>query len=215
MKKVIVIGAGGHAHVIVDILQRVKKKGTQTQPIGFLDDNQDLHGKEICGLPVLGNINGLSRISHDAIIIAIGDNHTRMDLYNRLKNKGEEILTAVHPSTVIASDVTIGSGSMICAGVVINPRSVIGNNVILNTGCTIDHHNHMGDHVHIAPGVHTGGNVKVGNGTLIGIGATVISECKIGDWSIVGAGAVVHRDIPNRVLAVGVPARVIRSVKAE
>lgn len=210
MKKVIIIGAGGHAQVTADILQRVKKK-YKIQLVGFLDDNQDLHGKEIFDLTVLGNIDKLSNISHESLIIAIGDNHTRMNFYKPLKTRGEEIVTAIHPSAVIAPNVTIGQGSMICAGVVITPGCVIGNNVILNTGCTIDHHNQIADHAHIGPGVHTGGNVSVGKGTLVGIGATVAPGCTIGDWSIVGAGAVVvQKSFPDRALLVGVPAKIAR-----
>jgi acetyltransferase-like isoleucine patch superfamily enzyme len=97
----------------------------------------------------------------------------------------------------------------------VNPSSAIGENVILNTGCTIDHHNHLGDHVHIAPGVSLGGEVTIGKGTLVGIGATVIPRCSIGEWSIVGAGSLVTRSLPNHALAVGVPARIIRKLDKE
>ena len=102
---------------------------------------------------------------------------------------------------------------MICAGVVVNPGSAIGANVILNTGCTVDHHNRIEDHAHIAPGVHMGGDVHIGEGALVGIGATVMPQRRVGAWSVVGAGALVHADIPDHVIAVGSPARVIHRLK--
>ncbi len=96
---------------------------------------------------------------------------------------------------------------MVCAGAVINPGTTLGNNVILNTGCTVDHHNQIGDHVHIAPGAHLGGEVAIEDGVLVGIGATVMPRCRVGAWSVVGAAALVHRDLPGGVTAIGVPAK--------
>jgi len=210
MTRVLIIGAGGHAQVVADILLRMRESGTDLMPIGYLDDDPSLIGRNLLGSSVLGNIASLSETAHDAVIVAIGDNKVRQRLFLSLQAQGEQFAVAQHPRAVIAPDVTIGPGSMICAGVVINPGSVIGANVILNTGCTVDHHNHIGDHVHIAPGVHLGGQVHIGEGTLIGIGATVMPQRKVGAWSVVGAGALVHTDLPDHVVAVGTPAKIIR-----
>jgi len=211
--RILIVGAGGHAQVIADILLKMKDIDKKLMPIGFLDDCQALHGKNFLGLPVLGPLLSSSSIEHEAIIVAIGDNGIRKRLFEEYQLKGERFFTACHPSSVLASQVSLGTGSMICAGTVVNPSSVVGANVILNTGCTIDHHNNIGDHVHIAPGVSLGGAVMIGEGTLVGIGATVMPQCRIGEWSIVGAGSVVNRSLPNHVLAVGIPARVIRKLE--
>lgn len=205
--KVLVLGAGGHAQVVVDALQCAHRAGGTAIPIGYVDDALHLQGQIKLWLPVLGTLSQIDTISHDAIIVAIGGNLTRQRLYEELKQRGERFAVAVHPSSTIASDVQIGSGSVICAGVVINPGSHIGENVILNTGCTIDHHNFIGDHVHIAPGVHLGGDVMIGVGTLIGIGAIVMPQRQVGKWSIVGAGAMVANDVPARTTAIGIPAK--------
>lgn len=210
--RVLILGAGGHAQVVVDILLRMQEADTGITPIGYLDDNPALTGQRLLDLPVLGTIAHLSTIPHDAVVAAIGDNATRQRLFEMLQKRGERFVVARHPSAVIAPDVRIGPGSMICAGVVINPGSVIGANVILNTGCTVDHHNRIGNHVHIAPGVHLGGDVSIGEGTLVGIGATVMPQRRVGDWSVVSAGALVHSDLTDRVVAAGAPARVIRSL---
>jgi sugar O-acyltransferase (sialic acid O-acetyltransferase NeuD family) len=206
---VLIIRAGGHAQVVADILLRTGEQDISIQPIGYLDDNPALQGQRFLGLTVLGAIANLSAIAHDAVIVAIGDNRSRQQVYEKLQNQNERFAVARHPSAVIAPDVQLGPGSMICAGVIVNPASLIGANVILNTGCTIDHHNFIGSHAHIAPGVHLGGEVTIGEGALIGIGATVMPRCRVGAWSVVGAGAVVNRDLPDGVTAMGVPAKVI------
>jgi sugar O-acyltransferase (sialic acid O-acetyltransferase NeuD family) len=209
--RVLVIGAGGHGQVIADAIQSARRAGGQFELIGFLDDSRALHGKKFLGADVLGPVTSVADIPHDAIVVAIGDNRTRRDVYCGLKASGEYLITVRHPNSTVAEGVEIGSGSMICAGVVVNTGSVIGENVILNTGCTVDHHNTIGGHVHLAPGVHTGGEVIVGEGTLVGIGASVLPRCHIGSWSTVGGGAVVIRNLPDSVTAIGVPATVVQS----
>lgn len=205
-----ILGAGGHAQVVADILLRAHEAGADCQPIGFLDDDPTLIGTTIVGLPVLGTIIQLDEFDHDALIVAIGDNRTRARLFESVRARGKLVVNAIHPAAVLAPDVRLGEGVMICAGVVVNTCTVIGDNVILNTGCTVDHHNHIGSHAHIAPGVHLGGDVTIGEGTLVGIGASVIPQRTVGEWSVIGAGSVVTKDIPAYVTAVGAPARVIR-----
>jgi len=207
MVRVPILGAGGHAQVVADILLQARAAGASAHPIGFLDDDPALAGTAIMGLPVLGTIAQLDEFDHDAVIVAIGDNRTRAHLFESVQAQGEQIVNAIHPAAVLAPDVRLGEGVMICAGVVVNTGTVIGDNVILNTGCTVDHHNHIGNHVHIAPGVHLGGDVTIGEGTLVGIGASVIPQRTVGAWSVIGAGSVVTKDIPAQATAVGVPAQ--------
>ena len=210
MQRVLILGAGGHAQVVADILMRAHEAGANCKPVGFLDDNPSLASTAIMGLPVLGTIAQLDKFDHDALIVAIGDNRTRARLFESVRARGKPIVNAIHPAAVLAPDVRLGEGVMICAGVVVNTGTVIGDDVILNTGCTVDHHNHIGNHAHIAPGVHLGGDVTIGEGTLIGIGATVIPQRTVGAWSVIGAGSVVTKDVPTDATAAGMPARVIQ-----
>lgn len=207
MRGALILGAGGHAQVVADILLCANAAGSPVRPIGFLDDDPSLQGQQFLGLSVLGVIDQHVRIGHDLVIIGIGDNRTRRRLFEEFSARGEQFAIARHPSAIIASDVLIGSGSVICAGVVVNTGSVIGMNTILNTACTIDHHNRIGDHVHVAPGTHLGGEVRVGEGALIGIGATILPRCSVGAWSVVGGGACVVGAVPSGVIVTGVPAR--------
>jgi sugar O-acyltransferase (sialic acid O-acetyltransferase NeuD family) len=210
--RIVIIGAGQHSQVMADILLRMQENGESLDLAGYLDDDPLLTGLDILGFPVLGGTDDLIAVEHDAIIAAIGDNHTRSRMFDRFLESGERFFVAKHPRAIIAPDVRLGEGSMVCAGVVVNTGTIIGRNVILNTGCTVDHHSQIGCHVHIAPGVHIAGEVTVGEGALIGIGATVMPGRRIGAWSVVGAGALVHEDIPDRVVALGVPAKVRRSL---
>lgn len=207
---VLILGAGGHALVVADILLRMQEAGHPVNPIGYLDDNPQLVGQHLLGLPVLGLLSSLPTFPHDAVVVALGDNQTRQRIFTALQAQDERFVVACHPRSVVAPDVRIGPGTMICAGAVVNPGSVIGANVILNTGCSVDHHNIIADHSHIAPGVHLGGNVRIGAGSLVGIGATVVPQRSIGDGCLIAAGSVVTKNIPDHALAAGVPARVLR-----
>lgn len=205
--RVMILGAGGDAQVIADAVQRACEAGAAWEVVGFLDDNPALAGQMRLGLPILGSISTLAQYRHDGCVIRIGDKRLRQRLFDQLRAQGEQIVTIIHPRAVIAPDVTVGAGAVIFVGVVVNAGSTIGENVVLNTGCTVDHHNFIADHAHIAPGVHLDGDVRIGEGAFVGIGATVMPQRRVGVWSIIGAGALVHRDVPDCVTAIGVPAR--------
>ena len=204
---ILIIGAGGHAQVVADILLRSCELGDSCTLLGFLDDDPELVGREILGIPVVGAISEFLDLDHDAALVAIGDNRRRAEIFDHLVERDNLMAVAIHPAAVVAPDVILGKGVMICAGVVVNTGAVVGDDVILNTSCTVDHHCRIGAHSHIAPGAHLGGNVNVGEGALVGIGASVIPHCSVGDWAVVGAGAVVTRSFPAHATVVGVPAK--------
>jgi sugar O-acyltransferase (sialic acid O-acetyltransferase NeuD family) len=209
--RVVIVGCGGHGQVVADVLLCAARAGSDLKLIGFVDDDPAQAGLRLLGVPVLGRIEDLSQVPHEAVVVAIGDNPTRRAIFNMLSSRNERFLIARHPAAVVADSASIGPGTMICAGAIVNPYSSIGANVILNTGCTIDHHNQIGDHVHIAPGVHTGGTVTIKDDSLVGIGATIMPGLKIGVRSTVGAGALVDQDVPSGATVVGVPARALRA----
>jgi sugar O-acyltransferase (sialic acid O-acetyltransferase NeuD family) len=207
----IIWGASGHARVVSDI---VRLNGVY-QIAGFLDDDPDQRGVTFCGAPIVGGREQLGGLRHGGIadlIVAVGDCRARVHLAQIGHAHGFKLATAVHPSAVIAGDVRIGDGTVVAAGAVVNPSSRIGDNVIINTCASVDHECTLEEGVHIAPGAHLAGRVTVGNGTWVGIGAVVRQGVRIGRGCIIGAGAVVLNDVPDGVVAYGVPARIVREV---
>lgn len=206
-------GTSGHALVVADI---VRLMGFEIA--GFLDDfilpsRQGM----IHGLPHLGgkdNVQALIEVGINKVVLAFGHCNARLNLSAIARDVGLDLVTAIHPKAVIASDVLVGDGSVIVAGAVINPGTQICENAIINTCASVDHECLIGDGAHIGPGAHLGGRVIVERAAWVGIGATIKDRVRIGANSIVGAGAVVLNDVPKDSVVFGVPARVVRPVKS-
>lgn len=204
-EKIIIIGAGGHAKVIIDIFMT----SSDYQIAGLIDPHHI--GKKILGVPVIGDDSDLETIYGKGIktvFVAIGDNQKREKIVNYAKKIGFSLANAISCHSCISSTVNLGAGIAIMAGVVINPDSYIGDNAIINTGCTVDHDCVVSKNVHIAPGCSIAGNVKIGEGSLIGIGTKIIPNISIGSSTIIGAGSVILDDIPGGCTAFGIPAKV-------
>ncbi len=183
-------GAGGHAKVIIDILNASSKKITK-----IFDDNEiitNLHG--ICvSLPDF--------FDDDEFIISIGNNHIRKLVSKKMQHAKFGI--AIHPSAIISPYAEIGEGSVIMQGAIIQSAAKIGRHCIINTGASVGHDCTIGDFVHISPKVALCGNVTVGEGTHIGVGSSIVPGINIGSWSLVYAGSVVTRNLPDRCVAGG------------
>lgn len=202
-KKVVIIGAGGHAKVIADIIQK-----SQDIVLGFLDDNLEKGKKVICDYEVLGTVEECLQLKEQdeniEFIIAIGNNLIRKQIANKYQLK---YYTATHPSTQIGIDVEIQEGTVVMANACINSSAKIGKHCIINTGAIIEHDNIIDNYVHISPNASLAGTVKVGENTHIGIGAVVKNNIEICSNVIIGAGAVVVKNIIEEGTYVGVPAK--------
>ena len=198
----VIIGASGHGKVVADIAMKMNK----WKNIAFLDDNRSL--KTIMGIPVIGNTaSAVEHQKHSDFFVAVGNNSTRERIQEGLLAQGAAIVSLVHPSAVIGTDVNVGIGTAIMAGVVINSSSVVGNGCIINSNSGLDHDNHLEDYVHISPRTHLGGTVKVVKGSWLGIGSVVSNNINICSGCKIGAGAVVVKDITEAGTYVGVPVR--------
>jgi sugar O-acyltransferase (sialic acid O-acetyltransferase NeuD family) len=207
--KVVIIGAGGHGRVVLDIL---RQEGAH-EVSGFVDSNPGLQGRWVDGVEVLGPPQALAGVKSMGIagaIVAVGDSAARRMLFETARRSGLELINAVHPSANLAGNAVLGRGVVVAAGALVCAHCRIGDAAILNTGCIIDHETVVGPACHICPGARIAGRVSIGAGAFIGIGATVIQRVHIGPQAIVGAGAVVLQDVAARTTVVGVPAREIR-----
>ena len=198
MKNVIIVGAGGHARVIADI---VRCRGDRV--VGFLDDQVQAGASDI---PVLGMLKDYVNYLDACFIVGIGNAAIRRKVAQMMA--GVEWYTAIHPSAVVSEmNVFIGQGTAVMAGAVINTGAHIGEHCIINTASVVEHDNRIGDFAHISVGAKLAGTVTVGEATWVGIGTVISNNVNICDGCIIGAGAVVVRTITETGTYVGVPAR--------
>jgi sugar O-acyltransferase (sialic acid O-acetyltransferase NeuD family) len=204
-KKVILIGYSGHAYVVIETV---------------LDNGFQIHGysdrEKAFSNPYCLDYLGFEKADHFigwqkevSFVLGIGDNKLRQSIADLIESKGKNIELIIHKTANVSNSAVIGKGSFINKNVVVNALVVVGKNVILNTGCIIEHECELQDAVHIAPGVVLAGNVVVGERTFIGANSVVKQGVKIGKDVVVGAGTVIINDIPDEVIVVGNPGRIL------
>jgi UDP-perosamine 4-acetyltransferase len=207
---VLVIGAGGHAKVVIELITAHSKY----QVVGLID-NMKTDG--LLGIPVVGTDADLPRLRGSGVagaFVALGDNQRRLAMGRILQDYGFQIVNAISPAAIISASAQVGLGVAIMAGAVVNAECRVEDFAIINTGSIVDHDVHVGEASHVAPGCALAGRVRIGRLAFLGTGASAIPGVSVGDGAIVGAGACVIHDIPAGALAVGVPARVLRRHEA-
>jgi sugar O-acyltransferase (sialic acid O-acetyltransferase NeuD family) len=197
LKKIAVFGAGGHAKVVTDLIQLHPELTIEAV---FADSSDEQL------LPLIAH-------QLDGGIVAIGDNHVRRQVTERILSIIPDFafVTLIHPHAIVAHDVVIGIGTVVMAGAIINTGATIGSHSIINTRSSVDHDCFIGAYASIGPGATLGGGVDVGSGSAIGLGANLIQNVSVDEHSVIGAGSTVVKSIPAQVIAYGSPARVIRS----
>ena len=196
---VLVVGAGGHAKVVIATLQAMGETVA-----GCVDDDPKAIGRLVLGVPVVGTVQAVARHA-GGVVLAIGSNAARARLAAAYPDANWR--TVVHPTAHVHASASLGRGTVAFSGAIVQPDVEVGAHAILNTASTVDHDGRIGDYVHLAPGVHLSGGVTVGEGGFVGVGACAIPGTRIGAWGTVGAGAVVVEDLPPNATSVGVPAR--------
>jgi UDP-perosamine 4-acetyltransferase len=205
---IVVVGAGGHAKVCIELLRDMGL------PVAFCVGG--VEDPDLCaGVLVLKGDEHLERLikeGYSRAFIALGSNLLREKLAQQVESLGFQLVKAISPHAVVSPSAKLGSGVAIMAGAIINAEASIGRLAIVNTGATVDHDCTIGDVTHIAPQCALAGNVTVGSKTFLGVGTKVIPKIDIGESVILGAGSVVVRNIQSHTTAVGVPAKVIKTV---
>ena len=206
IERILLIGAGGHAMVVLDALEC-----SEPGPHGIcvFDQSAERIGKQILDLTVQRFEPGM-KVAGELFHVGIGANDARARLFETLKRGGGLARSVIHPVATIALGTVIGSGTFVAARAIVAPAVVIGEGCIINHGTIVDHECVVGNFCHLAPGSTLAGNVRIGARAFVGAGANILPGVAIGDAAIIGAGAVVIADVPPGATYVGVPARPIR-----
>ncbi len=214
MDNIVIIGSSGHAKVIIDIVEQEGRYNIA----GLLDRYRKV-GEQALGYQVLGQEEDLPELTTSrtlrGAIAAIGDNFIRSQVAARVRDVCPDLpfVNAIHPKASIGRDVSVGEGTVIMAGVTVNPCCAIGRFCILNTNASLDHDSVMEDFSSLAPRVTTGGNCRIGGYSAVSIGAVLIHDICIGEHTVIGAGSIVLKNLESFSVAYGSPAKAIRKRK--
>jgi sugar O-acyltransferase (sialic acid O-acetyltransferase NeuD family) len=211
--KIAILGAGGHARDVLDVLEACNEEAPVYDVLGFVvEAGHGEVGAIVNGRPILGDFGWLATHAAEArLIAAVGSPALRRRLVEAARARdGRFAEPVVHPSAIRTKRITLGEGSVVGAGVTMTSLIRVGRHVQVNNGCTIAHDVVLGDYATLSPGARISGNVEIGEGAYVGTGASLIEKISVGPWSIIGAGSAVVHDIAANVTAVGCPARVIK-----
>ena len=202
-----IYGAGGHGKAVSEVIKSKDKYEIK----GFIDDNESINKAN--NLPVL-TLEDFSPSDSFNVVIAVGNNQSRRKIYKRLRNKFRNINfpSIIHKHSFLSSDVEVGEGAVIMAGVNVGPDTKVEAFSILNSSSSIDHDCKIGEFSFIGPGAILGGGVVIREEAFIGLGSKIINNISIGERSIVGAGSLVLKDIEDDSLNYGSPSQFIKKV---
>lgn len=206
----VIIGAGTYGEVYLAYLQEAG-----VEVVGFLDDNKTIQGTNVKGVPVLGGVDLLQALKSthrvEAVYCPIGNNKLRVKFLQYAKELGYETPNYIHPSVIISPNVTIGDGVYILLGTSIMPYTVIKDYVMISMNVGLAHHSILENGVFLSTGCNFGASIHANKYAYCGISSTIMTGIKeLGEDCLIGAGAVVIRDVPDRAVVAGVPAKVIK-----
>ncbi|MBO4249536.1 NeuD/PglB/VioB family sugar acetyltransferase [Halomicrobium sp. IBSBa] len=198
--------AGDQGRVVRDIVQASDKN----ERLVFVDDNPELHGTEIGGIPVVGGLDYVSNRSQTSFHVAYGSTAgNRTDIAARIEKAGFSFFNAIHPDATISESANLGEGVAINAQSYVGPGSDVGDHVLIDSCVNISHDSALGDGVTVTPNVGIAGNVTIEAGAYVGPGAVVFKGTTIGRGAVVGGGAVVTSDVEPETEVRGIPAKSI------
>ena len=202
MKNIVIVGAGGFGREVKTLIDSVNQ----------IDPIYNFRGYSSFFIEVLGGISDLNAVNAPIeVAIAIGTPMIKKNILSQLDNKNIQYPVLIHPSVIYSNDeISIGKGSIICAGSVLTCNINLGDFVILNLMCTVGHDTIIKDYASFMPSVNISGEVIINEGVYVGTGAKIINQLEIGKNTIIGAGAVVSKSLPSNCTAVGIPAKVIK-----
>jgi sugar O-acyltransferase (sialic acid O-acetyltransferase NeuD family) len=218
VRALLIAGAGGLGRETAEAVRAINAVEPTWKLLGFLDDSEALHGSEVSGLPVLGDLASLHDHPDAQLVLAIASPtrpSVRHTVAERLGLSPERYATLVHPGAHLAATATLGAGSIVLAGVVMTADVSVGDHAVVMPGCVFTHDNEIGDCVTFGAGVCVSGGVSIKSCAYVGAGALIREGVVVGRGSTVGLGSVVLRDIPDNEVWVGAPAKRLRAGAGE
>jgi len=217
MDKIVIIGAGGHARAVLDVIEAIQLSDNSIECIGFVVDREyGEPGTMVNGLPILGDIQWLVAAKRNIYAVcAIGAPHLRYGMIRRVEDAGLKFRSLAHPKAIMTKRITIGEGSIVQAGCVLSNNIVIGRHVYIASTCVVGHDVIIGDFVQVSPGCHIAGYVNVGEGCFMGTGANIVDRIIIDQWSRVGAGSTIIKDVEPNTTVVGCPGKVVKHLEKD
>jgi len=210
-RPVVIVGAGHQGRNVADILVR-----GGTAVAGFLDDTRTL-GERVNGVAVLGGFDRAADgelLQHAAFIVALGDNRIRRELSRAIWQRGGVLASAIHPAADVSPSARLGAGICVQAFARILSNASVGDFALVEGLTTIGSDVVLGEAAFVGPGAQVTAGAALGEGAYVGANAIVVGPARVGAHTVVGAGAVVRGDLPERVLAVGAPCRIVRPLSA-
>ena len=203
IERVLVLGGGNVAALVIDILSRVPHQN----PVAILDDNPALHNSSVLGIPVLGGFNKVQELHQnnlfDAAALAVGILPARQKIFDDLSAKGIPFTNIIDPTAIIGVNSRMGTGNMLMAFCRLGPEAVIGDNNFLSAYVNIEHHNHIGSHCTFGPSVYMSGGVQIGSKIRFGTGIHVEPRLTIGNNAVIASGVTVTTNIPANTVVKG------------
>lgn len=206
MKKLVIVGTGGFAREVLWLVQEMNKASeTPVQLLGFIGENA---GERLGGVPILGNDNwAFQQLDRDVrFVVAIGAGDIRRKTAIRYLEQGFRAYHLVHPSVQMGDDVSLGQGSILCAGAVLTTNVQIGDFTIVNINATVGHDAVLGHFVTIHPGTNISGAVRLADNVELGSGSVVLPGIEAGEGAVLGAGGVALGPLEAGKRYVGIPA---------
>lgn len=206
MEDIILLGAGGHAKSVIDVIE----SESRFQIVGILDVREKV-GQSCSGYEIIGTDQDLDKLIKSVKYFHVSIGHMpyqniRANLFQLVKEAGGLLPSVISPNAIVSNKSNIGEGSIIMHGAMVNANAHIGSNCIINSKALIEHDAVVGNHVHIATGAIVNGDVKIKNSVFMGSGSIVNQSIEIGAGVVIASGAVVISDVKEGALVAGSPA---------